>query len=66
MKSKSVTARPVGRKAQSEARVKKTVAPQRKSQPIIQTVERREISRESPQLTKKEGVLPTPFASFTF
>jgi hypothetical protein len=59
------TARPAARKG-SGSRAKKTVAvPSRKSQPIIQMVER----RSSPNITdlpKKQGALPIPVATFVF
>jgi hypothetical protein len=59
------TARPAARKG-SGSRAKKTVAvPSRKSQPIIQMVER----RSSPNITdlpKKQGTLPIPVATFDF
>lgn len=65
MRSKVMTARPAARKG-SGTRTKKTVAvASRKSEPIIQMVER----RSSPNLTelpKKHGELPIPTATFVF
>jgi hypothetical protein len=60
-----VIARPAARKG-SGSRTKKTVAvPSRKSQPIIQMVERRS-SRNIQDLPKKHGELPVPSATFIF
>jgi hypothetical protein len=65
MRSKVMTARPAARKG-SGSRTKKTVAvPSRKSQPIIQMVERKS-SRNIEDLPKKPGELPIPTASFVF
>lgn len=65
MRNKVLTARPAARKGNG-SRTKKTAAvPSRKSQPIIQMVER----RSSPNLTdlpKKHGELPVPIATFVF
>ena len=66
MRSKVMTARPAARKG-SGSRTKKTVAvaSTRKSEPIIQMVER----RSSPNITdlpKKSGELPIPTATFVF
>ena len=65
MRSKVMTARPAARKGNG-SRTKKTVAvPSRKSQPIIQMVER----KSSPSITdlpKKPGELPIPTATFIF
>jgi hypothetical protein len=59
------TARPAARKG-SGSRAKKTVAvPSRKSQPIIQMVERRSSPNIS-ELPKKHGELPIPVATFDF
>jgi hypothetical protein len=59
------TARPAARKG-SGSRAKKTVAvPSRKSQPIIQMVERRS-SPSISELPKKHGELPIPVATFVF
>ena len=59
------TARPAARKG-SAPRAKKTVAvPSRKSQPIIQMVERRS-SPNIVDLPKKQGELPIPVATFVF
>jgi len=63
---KTMTARPAARKPQREVRVKKTVAVSRKSEPIIQVVERRVPLRQTPDLAKKTGALPTPLATFFF
>jgi hypothetical protein len=64
MRSKVMTARPAARKG--EARSKKTAAvPSRKSQPIIQMVERRSSPNIS-ELPKKAGELPIPTATFVF
>jgi len=65
MRSKVMTARPAARK-DSGTRVKKTVAvASRKSEPIIQMVERRS-SRNLIEMPKKAGELPIPIASFVF
>jgi len=66
MRNKVMTARPAARKA-SGNKVKKTVAvaSSRKSQPIIQMVERRS-SRNLLELPKKQGELPIPTATFVF
>ncbi len=65
MRSKGMTARPAARKG-SGSRTKKTVAvPSRKSEPIIQMVERRS-SRNIIELPKKAGELPIPVATFVF
>jgi len=56
----------VGRKAQREVRVKKSLAVSRKSEPIIQVVDRRTPTRNAPDLQKKSGELPTPVATFFF
>jgi hypothetical protein len=68
--AKTMTARPAARSikspAQREAKVKKTVAVSRKSEPIIQVVERRTPVRATPDVAKKHGVLPTPIATFYF
>lgn len=68
MRSKVMTARPAARKDSGESkRAKKTVAvaSTRKSEPIIQLVERR--SAPSIQdLPKKTGELPIPIATFVF
>ena len=65
MRNKVMTARPAARKGNG-SRTKKTVAvPSRKSQPIIQMVER----KSSPNITdlpKKPGELPIPTATFVF
>jgi hypothetical protein len=60
-----MTARPAARKG-SGSRTKKTVAvASRKSEPIIQMVERRS-SRNIIELPKKTGELPIPTATFVF
>ena len=68
MRSKVKTARPVARKG--EARSKKTVAvpSTRKSQPIIQLVERKSSPAlaSAPEIVKKVGELPIPTATFVF
>lgn len=66
MRNKVMTARPAARKG-SGSRTKKTVAvpSTRKSQPIIQMVERRS-SRNITDLPKKTGELPIPVATFIF
>ena len=65
MRNKVMTARPAARKGNG-SRTKKTVAvPSRKSQPIIQMVERRS-SPNIQELPKKPGELPIPTATFVF
>jgi hypothetical protein len=65
MRSKGMTARPAARKGDGN-RTKKTVAvPSRKSQPIIQMVERKS-SPNITELPKKMGELPIPTATFVF
>lgn len=65
MRSKAMTARPAARKGNG-SRTKKTVAvASRKSEPIIQMVERRS-SRNIQELPKKAGELPIPTATFVF
>jgi hypothetical protein len=65
MRSKAKTARPAARKG-SGSRTKKTVAvPSRKSEPIIQMVERKSSSNLR-ELPKKPGELPIPTATFIF
>ena len=61
-----VIARPAARKGNG-SRTKKTVAvaSTRKSQPIIQMVERRS-SRNITDLPKKAGELPVPSSTFIF
>jgi hypothetical protein len=60
-----MTARPAARKGDGN-RAKKTVAvPSRKSQPIIQMVERKS-SPNITELPKKLGELPIPTATFVF
>lgn len=65
MRSKVMTARPAARKGNG-SRAKKTVAvASRKSEPIIQMVERK-YSRSIEELPKKAGELPIPSATFVF
>jgi hypothetical protein len=66
MRTKGMTARPAARKG-SGSRTKKTVAvaSTRRSEPIIQMVERRS-SRNITELPKKPGELPIPTATFVF
>ena len=66
MRNKGMTARPAARKGDGN-RTKKTVAvpSTRKSQPIIQMVERKSSSNIS-DLPKKFGELPMPTATFVF
>jgi hypothetical protein len=66
MRDKVMTARPAARKGNG-SRAKKTVAvpSNRKSQPIIQMVERKS-SRNITDLPKKAGELPIPLATFVF
>jgi hypothetical protein len=66
MRSKVMTARPAARKGNG-SRTKKTVAvaSTRKSEPIIQMVERKS-SRNIQELPKKQGELPIPMATFVF
>ncbi len=62
---KGTTARPVARKG-TGSRNKKTVAvASRKSEPIIQMVERKS-SRNILELPKKHGELPIPSSTFIF
>ena len=66
MRSKVMTARPAARKGNG-SRTKKTVAvASRKSEPIIQIVERKSSRNISVELTKKAGELPIPTATFVF
>ncbi len=66
MRSKVMTARPAARKGNG-SRTKKTVAvpSTRRSEPIIQMVERKS-SRQIAELPKKVGELPIPTATFVF
>lgn len=65
MRSKGMTARPAARKGDG-SRTKKTVAvASRKSEPILQIVERKS-SRNPEELPKKAGELPVPIATFVF
>jgi len=69
MRSKVMTARPAARKGNG-SRTKKTVAvATRRSEPIIQMVERARIptpARVAAELPKKAGELPIPVATFVF
>jgi hypothetical protein len=67
MRSKVMTSRPAARKG-SGSRTKKTVAvASRRSEPIIQMVERgRAPVSRAQDLPKKVGELPTPVATFVF
>jgi hypothetical protein len=68
MRSKVMTARPAARKGNG-SRTKKTVAvATRRSEPIIQMVERVRAPSPRPvqELPKKVGELPVPFATFVF
>jgi hypothetical protein len=68
MRSKVMTSRPAARKG-SGSRTKKTVAvATRRSEPIIQMVERARtpVARLVQELPKKLGELPTPVATFVF
>lgn len=67
MRSKVMTARPAARKG-SGSRTKKTVAvaSSRKSEPIIQMVERKSSRNIPVELPKKVGELPIPTATFVF
>ena len=65
MRSKVMTSRPAARKGNG-SRTKKTVAvASRRSEPIIQMVERKS-SRNIQELPKKAGELPVPTATFVF
>ena len=70
MRSKVMTARPAARKG-SGSRTKKTVAvATRRSEPIIQMVERvrapSPATRVTQELPKKTGELPIPLSTFVF
>lgn len=69
MRNKGLTARPAARKG-TVTRTKKTVAvASRKSQPIIQMVERksfRNMLESADQQNKKLGELPIPSSTFVF
>ncbi len=68
MRNKGLTARPAARKG-TGSRSKKTVAvASRKSQPIIQMVERSGAGsiRNTAELPKKIGELPIPSSTFVF
>jgi hypothetical protein len=65
MRNSGPTARPAARKA-TVTRTKKTVAvASRKSQPIIQMVERKS-SLNILEMQKKSGSLPIPSSTFVF
>ena len=69
MRSKAMTARPAARKGNG-SRTKKTVAvATRRSEPIVQMVERARTAapaRVVAELPKKAGELPIPVATFVF
>jgi hypothetical protein len=66
MRNKVMTARPAARKGSGTRVAKKTVAvASRRSQPIIQMVERKSSPNIS-ELPKKVGELPIPIATFVF
>jgi hypothetical protein len=66
MRNKVMTARPAARKGSGTRVAKKTVAvASRRSQPIIQMVERKS-SPNITELPKKIGELPIPMATFVF
>ena len=66
MRNKGLTARPAARKG-TGSRTKKTVAvASRKSQPIIQMVERSASSKAATEVVKKTGELPIPSSTFVF
>jgi hypothetical protein len=66
MRNKGLTARPAARKA-TVTRTKKTVAvASRKSQPIIQMVERKSSPNILTTVEKKIGELPIPSSTFVF
>lgn len=69
MRSKVMTARPAARKGNG-SRTKKTVAiATRRSEPIVQMVERARTpapARVVAELPKKAGELPIPVATFVF
>jgi hypothetical protein len=69
MRSKVMTSRPAARKGNGN-RTKKTVAvATRRSEPIVQMVERVRTSsstRSVQELPKKAGELPIPLATFVF
>jgi hypothetical protein len=67
MRNKGLTARPAARKG-TGSRTKKTVAvASRKSQPIIQMVERSAAgSKTASEVVKKTGELPIPSSTFVF
>ena len=70
MRSKVMTARPAARKG-SGSRTKKTVAvATRRSEPIVQMVERARVASAVPRITqelpKKVGELPIPLVTFVF
>lgn len=69
MRNKGLTARPAARKG-TGSRTKKTVAvASRKSQPIIQMVERSAAGSKAAapaEVVKKTGELPVPSSTFIF
>jgi hypothetical protein len=68
MRDKVKTARPVARKGEARSNKKTVAVPStRKSQPIIQLVERRSSpALAAPEIVKKIGELPIPTATFVF
>jgi hypothetical protein len=73
MRSKVMTARPAARKGNGSRSaagpVKKTVAvATRRSEPMIQMVERARTpsARPAPEVVKKTGELPIPVSTFVF
>jgi hypothetical protein len=68
MRAKVMTSRPAARKGNG-SRTKKTVpVATRRTEPIVQVVERVRTpsSRVAPELPKKAGELPVPLATFVF
>ena len=67
MRNQTNVARPAARKDTSGGRARKTVAvaSTRKSEPMIQLVERKSAPLIS-HLLKKTGALPAPICTFTF
>lgn len=65
MRNQVKTARPAARKGSAKPAKKTVAVPSRKSQPIIQMVERKS-SPNIIELPKKQGELPIPVATFVF
>ena len=63
MRNQVKTARPAARKGSAKPEKKTAAVPSRKSQPIIQMVERKS-SPNIIELPKKSGELPIPVAAF--